>query len=81
MPLKSDRMEYRDGANYAGPHNWWGSPVGSRSILRGRNVSRGAVPTPIVQGDLMWYCGFPFPSDLVFINDAHSRYPHRGVFT
>ena len=29
----------------------------------------------------MWYCDFPFPSDPAFTNDAHSRHPHRGVFT
>src|ERR1700753_568721 len=46
----------RDGANHAWSHNRWSNPFCSRSGLRGQNIPRGSVPTPIVQGYLM-RCG------------------------
>jgi len=80
-PLKPKRTIPRDVAKHAGPHNRWGGPLSSRSGLRGQNVSGGAVPTAIVQGYFVWYCGFPFPPNPALTNHAHSRHPHRGIFT
>jgi len=70
--LKSKRTVPRDGASYTGSDNRWGGTFGSRGGLRGWNVSRGAVPTTVVQGRFLWYGGFPFLPNPVLMNYTHA---------
>ena len=72
-PLKPKCTVPRDGANHTRLHNRWDGPISSRSGLRGCNVSRGVVPTTIIQGHFMWYCDIPFRQT------RHSQITHTAA--